>query len=148
MQCPFQIFSQSDYMIQIVDINSHTKWQRVQIQISWLLQKPTDLDLHCLQRQHISGFSRTRVKSLPYFTSLFACLKHLVAEQLALPTSEYEEAEFISWLYWIGVSLHRAFQYHPTRYDLNNIERDVKHQKSCLPTKCCFLNVKTERQTM
>ena len=24
--------------------------------------KPTDLDLHCLQRQGISGFSRTRVK--------------------------------------------------------------------------------------
>ena len=23
-------------------------------------QKPTDLDLHCLQRQDISGFSRTR----------------------------------------------------------------------------------------
>ena len=34
----------------------------MQIQISWLLQKPTDLDLHCLQRQSISGFSRTRVK--------------------------------------------------------------------------------------
>ena len=34
----------------------------VQIQISWLLQKPTDLDLHCLQRHGISGFSRTRVK--------------------------------------------------------------------------------------
>ena len=31
----------------------------MQIQISWLL--PTDLDLHCLQRQGISGFSRTRV---------------------------------------------------------------------------------------
>ena len=29
--------------------------------ICWLLQKPTDLDLHCLQRQGISGFSRTRV---------------------------------------------------------------------------------------
>ena len=28
----------------------------------WLLQKPTDLDLHCLQRKGISGFSRTRVK--------------------------------------------------------------------------------------
>ena len=27
-------------------------------------QLPTDLDLHCLQRQGISGFSRTRVKSL------------------------------------------------------------------------------------
>ena len=33
----------------------------MQIQISWLLQKPTDLDLHCLQSQGISGFSRTRV---------------------------------------------------------------------------------------
>ena len=36
----------------------------MQIQISWLLQKPTDLDLHCLQRQDISGFSRTRVNLL------------------------------------------------------------------------------------
>ena len=34
----------------------------MQIQISWLLQKPTDLDLHCLQRKGISGISRTRVK--------------------------------------------------------------------------------------
>ena len=28
------------------------------------LQKPTDLDRHCLQRQDISRFSRTRVKKL------------------------------------------------------------------------------------
>ena len=34
----------------------------MQIKISWLFQKPTDLDLHCLQRQGISGFSRTKVK--------------------------------------------------------------------------------------
>ena len=34
----------------------------MQIQVSWLLQKPTDLDLHCLQSQGMSGFSRTRVK--------------------------------------------------------------------------------------
>ena len=27
-------------------------------------QKPTDLDLHCLQRQDISGFSRTKAASL------------------------------------------------------------------------------------
>ena len=27
------------------------------------LQRPTDLDLHCLQRQGISVFSRTRVKT-------------------------------------------------------------------------------------
>ena len=38
----------------------------VQIQISWSLQKPTDLDLHCLQSQDISGFSRTRIKN--FFT--------------------------------------------------------------------------------
>ena len=62
MPCPFLIFSQSDYLIQIVDINSYTEWQTVQIQISWLPQNPTDLDLHCLQRQCISGFSRTQVK--------------------------------------------------------------------------------------
>ena len=34
----------------------------MQIQISWLLKKPTDLDIHCLQRQGISGYSRTTVK--------------------------------------------------------------------------------------
>ena len=45
-------------------------WSRLVIQIQILngkqcrsrsVQKPTDLDLHCLQRQGISGFSRTRV---------------------------------------------------------------------------------------
>ena len=38
----------------------------MQTQISWLLQKPADLDLHCLQRQGISGFSRTRVTTVAY----------------------------------------------------------------------------------
>ena len=33
-----------------------------------VLQKPTDLDLHCLQRQGISGHSRTRVKAELYPT--------------------------------------------------------------------------------
>ena len=65
MPHPFQIFSQSDYLIQVVDINSYSDWQTVQIQISWLLE-PTDLDLHCLQRQGISGLCRTRVKTAQY----------------------------------------------------------------------------------
>ena len=30
---PFLIVSQSDYLIQIIDINLHTEWQTVQIQI-------------------------------------------------------------------------------------------------------------------
>ena len=62
MPHPIQIFSQSDCLIQIVDTNSLTEWQTMQIKISWLLKKPTDLDLHCLQRQGISVLSRTRVK--------------------------------------------------------------------------------------
>ena len=33
----------------------------MQIQISWLLKKPTDLDLHCLKRHDTADFSRTRV---------------------------------------------------------------------------------------
>ena len=33
MPHPFLIFSPSDYLIQVVDINSHTQWQTVQIQI-------------------------------------------------------------------------------------------------------------------
>ena len=33
LPCPFLVVSQSDYLIQIVDINSHTEWQTVQIQI-------------------------------------------------------------------------------------------------------------------
>ena len=49
------IFSQPDYLIQIVAINLHTSWQTVQIQISWLLKKPTDLDLHCLQNRVYPG---------------------------------------------------------------------------------------------
>ena len=38
-------------------------------------QKPTDLDLHCLQRQDISGFSRTRVKLFSSSTTnVFICV--------------------------------------------------------------------------
>ena len=44
MPCPVLIFSQSDHLIQI-DI--HAQWQTMHIQISLILHKPTDLDLHC-----------------------------------------------------------------------------------------------------
>ena len=48
----------------------------MQIQISWLLQKPIDLDLHCLQRRGISGFSRTRVKvSAEILSSMLSILE-------------------------------------------------------------------------
>ena len=85
---PLPIFSQSDYLIQIIDINSHTLWQIVQIQISWFLQKPTDLDLHCLQRQGISGFSRTRVKFLLFGIWIYSkWLKVLTVKIIKHPKS-------------------------------------------------------------
>ena len=62
MPRPQLIVSQSDYLIQVVDTNSHTERQTVKTQISWLLKNPTDLNLHYLQRQSISGTSRTRGK--------------------------------------------------------------------------------------
>ena len=34
--------------------------------------KPTDLDLHCLQMQGISGFSRTRVKKNVLWSTLLS----------------------------------------------------------------------------
>ena len=49
----------------------------MQIQITWLLKKPTDLDLHCLQRQGLYGFSRTKVKIngfAKWFSVGYACL--------------------------------------------------------------------------
>ena len=58
MPCPLLISSQSDYLIWVFGRNSHIKWQTVQIQISWLLQKPTDLDLHCLLRQGMTCSAR------------------------------------------------------------------------------------------
>ena len=66
MPRPLLMVSHLDSLIQIVDINSHSEWQTVQIQISWLLKKPTNLDLHYLQRQGIARFSRTRVKDYVY----------------------------------------------------------------------------------
>ena len=55
MPRPILIFSQSGYLFHIVAINLHTWWQTVQIQISWLLQKPTDLELLCLQNRVYPG---------------------------------------------------------------------------------------------
>ena len=52
------------------------EWQTMQIKISWLLQKPTDLDLHCLPRQGISGFIRKRVKRCKMSNSNYPKHRH------------------------------------------------------------------------
>ena len=40
----------------------------MQIQISWLLQKPADLDLHCLQRHDIPMLRTRKVKTIARMT--------------------------------------------------------------------------------
>ena len=65
MPRPFLIFSQSDYLIQ----NSYILFTYLMANSAdpdqLASSEPTDLDLHCLQRQDISWFSRTRVKPFP-----------------------------------------------------------------------------------
>ena len=81
-----------------IDTNSYTEWQTVQIQISWFPKMLTDLDLHCLQRQGLSGFNRTRVKlsgaSLMMFRlyQLYLFLSGGGGIPLNLGTSEYGSA--------------------------------------------------------
>ena len=55
---PLPIFSQSDYFLQ----SCCYKFTYLRTNSADPNQKLTDLDLHCLQRQGIFGYSRTRVK--------------------------------------------------------------------------------------
>ena len=41
-------------------------------EISWLIQKPTDLDLHCLLRQGMSRSAREGLKVLQIFRPYFS----------------------------------------------------------------------------
>ena len=111
---PFITVSQSDYLIQIVDINSHTERQTVQIQISWLLQKPTDLDLQCFQKQDISGFSRTRVSIY-----LAVCCLSAFRKVSGLKSSERSKVSLNKLLFWAlstQVCTATARETRPRRY--------------------------------
>ena len=77
MPHPHLISSQKDYLIQVFDRNSQIKWQTVQIQISWLLQKPTDLDFHCLLRQGMSCSAREGLTAM-HSDLVPSCLLRLV----------------------------------------------------------------------
>ena len=59
----------------------------MQIQISWLLQKPTDLDLHCLQRHGIYGFSSTRVNKFAPMTRIIIDVMHQAKTKLMQTTN-------------------------------------------------------------
>ena len=70
MSHPFLILSQSDCLIEIVDINSDTNWLTEQIQISWLLQKPTDLDLPVCKGRAYLGSAGQGLILLPIFSRI------------------------------------------------------------------------------
>ena len=76
MPRPLLISSQLDYLIWIFDRNSHIYWQTVQIQISWLLQKPTDLDLHCLLWQGMLCSTREELKMVEILYGVSSPLKN------------------------------------------------------------------------
>ena len=106
---PLLIFSQSYYMylIQVADTNLASKGQTVQIQISWLLlQKPADLDLHCLKRQGISGFSRTKVN---LYQEIY-CSK-LKVNFIMLVSVTYGRRLFNMWLKTLQSNLTKTFIY-------------------------------------
>ena len=46
----------------------------MKIQTSWLLQKSTDPDLHCLHRQGISRLGRTRVNVYYFWFCVYVCM--------------------------------------------------------------------------
>ena len=84
------------------------------------LQKPTDLDLHCLQRQVISGFSRTRVKKLTGVSLLF-CWLHLGFYNILFDIEDNNSGflflhQNVYCLY--SLELLKGFQFVPTKYVL------------------------------
>ena len=74
MSSSFLVFSQSHYLIQIVDINSHTANSADPDQLA--------SDLHCLQSR-IYGFSRTRVNVYLLVIRTWRALSRLRAHRLS-----------------------------------------------------------------
>ena len=71
---PTSNYQSEDYLIQVVDAYSYSNWQTGQSQIR------SDLNLHCLQKQGISRFSRTRVNccSVMYHVTLIQKTIHYI----------------------------------------------------------------------
>ena len=120
----------------------------MQIQIGWLLQKPTDLDLHCLQRQDISRFSRTRVKIVIMFIKLYflthlSCVPYRACSCVCLLTfihwiqSLADNIFFLSFRQKYGLVFHvncllMANIVKPDQLLHNAMSNQVQH---CLPLK-------------
>ena len=92
--------------------------------MSWLLQKPADLDLHCLQKQGLSGFSRTRVNQtssalIKFYYWLIGFMLKQFSKPLQLLLSQQTEL-YLSMLSYICIIYHKF---------INSMER--KYVKVC-----------------
>ena len=141
MPCPHLIFSQSYYLIQVVDTNSHTQWQTEQIQISWL-QKPTGLDLHCLQRQGISRFSRTRVEASSWVGALFTSIPFFLPVSLSW-------GEGLTWLkyswqgHWTPTHINKSLQCRLLSKRVNYFSEEANWSGSTLFAKAGYMELTT-----
>ena len=113
MPCLLLSVSQSDDLIQVVDINSHTEWQTVQIQISWLLKKSTDLDLHCLQRVYLGSAGpgliplQTKIAELRNYKNLNIHFLANIKNFLTAEITSYSYYHIYS-RYWDTLSAHHT----------------------------------------
>ena len=98
------ILSQSGYLIQTVAINLHTWWQTVQIQISWLLQKPTDLDLHCLKNRIYPGSAGQGLRLVFAIPKWGFC--YSISNITTVPLIRPLLGRTIDWLCW-GLTTHQ-----------------------------------------
>ena len=64
-------------MISFNTVDSEAAWKTVQLLISWLCQKPADLDLHCFLNKLYIGSKGQGLISEPLPTSRLYICKHL-----------------------------------------------------------------------
>ena len=86
MPRPLLIFSQSDYLIQVVDTSLYIQWQTVQILITWLLQQiwvyTFCKDITCPD----SAGPGLRIADVAYSKSIHASIESQALEQVVWKT--------------------------------------------------------------
>ena len=85
MPRPLTFYSQSDYLIRIVDINSHTKWQTVQIRsVGFFRSQLIWIYTVCKSRVYLGSAGQGLSSSL-----IWVCTRDLREEYLVMILGEY-----------------------------------------------------------
>ena len=141
MPRPLLIFSQSDYLIQIFVINLHTSWQTVQIQISWLLQKPTDLDLHCLQNRIYPGSAGHGLMSLrsPVYRHQSSLMFFIIQCKLKIRISILNNKTFLLYLFQMNTFQEKTIMVRKPALELFNLIDNLNLNHPPLRIVLCIL---------